>query len=110
MNVRILVYDATAIRKLARDRTFDPIVADLFKNGVTDFYIEQDDSLVHSDTRAIHQARNRHGAYDLRFTHVRSTSELLLSIPDAIGWCYGKNKEWRREVDGLITEIRTIDP
>jgi hypothetical protein len=34
----------------------------------------------------------------LTYEHLDSTSEPLLWIPDAIGWCYGAGAHWRLRV------------
>lgn len=40
---------------------------------------------------------------DLVYEHRGSRDEILLGLPDAIGWAYGADGKWRRQVEPLIT-------
>ena len=39
---------------------------------------------------------------DLVYEHRGSRDEILLALPDAIGWAYGAGGHWRRQVEPLI--------
>lgn len=115
MDVEIRVYDARHLHpRTARAATFDRIVADLGKAGVTWLIIEQDDNLIDSDVRTLHRARTVYGAAELDYAHKRSSAELLLCIPDAIAWCVSKTDakgaDWRRRASELVSSTTKIDP
>lgn len=40
---------------------------------------------------------------DLVYEHRGSRDEVLLGLPDAIGWAYGADGPWRRRVEPLVT-------
>ena len=55
------------------------------------------------DRRAIVRAeRERIVTGPLQYSHQGSRNEPLLSLPDAIGWCYGAGGDWRRRVEPII--------
>lgn len=39
----------------------------------------------------------------LVYEHVLSTSEELLWVADAVGWCWGQGGHWRRRTDTIVT-------
>jgi hypothetical protein len=41
------------------------------------------------------------------YTHRSSRDEILLGLPDAIGWAYGAGGQWRQQVEPLV-ELVTI--
>ncbi|HEU5266784.1 MAG TPA: hypothetical protein VFU35_08785 [Jatrophihabitans sp.] len=43
-----------------------------------------------------------------RYEHVRAEQEVLLAVPDAIGWCWAKGGRWRERIQSLVIEVRAI--
>ena len=41
----------------------------------------------------------------LTYEHIASHADSLLWIPDAVGWCYGANGDWRRRIMPIIGKI-----
>jgi hypothetical protein len=43
---------------------------------------------------------------NLTYTHRGSRDELLLCLPDAIGWAYGAGGSWRKQVEPLVKVVK----
>ncbi|MFN8074485.1 MAG: hypothetical protein U0Q15_03570 [Kineosporiaceae bacterium] len=81
-------------------------MGDLVTVGAERLVIEQDDSLIVHDRRAIKAERSRLRAADtLRFDHLRGVDDPLLWVPDAIAWAWCRDRAWRDLVSGLVTEV-----
>jgi hypothetical protein len=71
--------------------------------------LEQDDSLVRSDTQHLIEFTRTAGCKDtLRYEHLRPTSEPLLAIPDAVAWCWAKGGDWQRRIEPVVTDVRQV--
>ena len=61
--------------------------------------LEQDDTLIASDRKLLYRAVRAVSCADvLRYAHHRASAELLLTVPDAIAWCWAKGGDWRRRI------------
>lgn len=95
----------------ARAACLRAVVTDIAVHGHQLLVVEQDDSLLQHDRRALYAAVHAAGCQDrLRYEHRRAEQELLLAVPDAIAWCWAKGGHWREKVRPVITQIRTVDP
>ncbi|MEC3920292.1 hypothetical protein [Nocardia sp. CDC160] len=111
LKVRVMVYDATAIKDAVEARTdcLTAVVEDLAALGGRRLTIEQDDSLVQADRRTFYNAvRKFDVAATLEYEHRRPNQEPLLWVSDAVAWCVAKGGDWRRRVDPLITQVRKL--
>jgi len=109
--VRALVYDATHWRDAAKARrlTIGQLVDDALAARAERLVLEQDDSLMASDNEVIRQQLRKAGTDQrLRYAHHRAHEEPLLSVPDAIAWCWAKGGKWRRLAEPLVVEVRTV--
>lgn len=71
--------------------------------------LEQDDSLLAWDRRALYALSRSHGlGKGFTYHHLPGRSEPLLGIPDAIAWCWAKGGDWRRRIEPLVTEVRRL--
>jgi hypothetical protein len=41
----------------------------------------------------------------LRYEHLRAHEECLLSVPDAVAWCWSHRSGWRERVRGIVTDV-----
>jgi hypothetical protein len=94
----------------ARQVCLERLVADLIARRagrlVLDSRAEQD----RHDERTIRRVlRGRSGAGRLTWEHSDSTGELLLALPDLVGWCYGAGGEWRRRIDPILSGVVDLD-
>ncbi|TXH17415.1 MAG: hypothetical protein E6R06_28860 [Mycobacterium sp.] len=84
------------------------IVDDMGTGQPTLLVLEQDDTLVRWDRQQLVELLHASGHRDTaRYQHQRAKSELLLTIPDAIAWCWARGGEWRQRVNS-VTTIRRI--
>jgi len=111
LDVKVYVYDATRMARQAAARAacLTAAVEDLAALGARRLIIEQDDSLMESDRRALYAAVRKCGVdEELVYQHTRPNHEPILWVSDAVAWCVAKGGDWRRRVDPIITATRTI--
>jgi hypothetical protein len=41
----------------------------------------------------------------LTWEHCDSSADLLLSLPDVAGWCYGAGGEWRKRIERILSDV-----
>lgn len=71
--------------------------------------IERDDSLVRQDRQTLYEAVAKAGCRDtMRYDHLRAHEECLLSIPDAVAWCWSHGRPWRGRVAPMVTEVMKV--
>ena len=46
------------------------------------------------------------GRDDVAYSHRGSRDELLLALPDALGWAIGARRPWRQMVSEVVAEVR----
>jgi hypothetical protein len=88
----------------ARYACLDRLLGQLAGGEDTILTLEQDDSLIIWDRRRLFDLTRMHGLEEpkFRYEHGRAAAEPLLSIPDAIAWCWTKGGDWRRRVEPMI--------
>lgn len=88
----------------ARAACLESIIADIDAGQPTLLVIEQDDSLIHWDKQRLIEMVRASGSRDtLRYEHHRAKAELLLTIPDAIAWCWARGGQWRQRISAVTT-------
>jgi hypothetical protein len=110
--VTAVIYDASAIRdeKTARDMTITRLADDAAAMNADRLVLELDDSVAAADRIIIRQRLLKAGMHHtLRYHHARAREECLLSIPDALVWCYAKGNHWRRLVLPLIRDVVPVN-
>lgn len=111
LGAEVLIYDACAHDdvKKARDACLIRLVTDLAEIKAERVVLELDESNVRSDQRILY---SRVGAEGIRGTlsyyHMRAYEESLLTLPDAIAWCWAKGGHWRTKVESFVTEVRRV--
>ncbi|MDE9364006.1 hypothetical protein PZ938_00155 [Luteipulveratus sp. YIM 133132] len=91
----------------ARHDALSLLLADIDPTVTTRLTLEQDDSLLAWDRRALYDlARKHHLGQAFTYDHQPARTEPLLGIPDAIAWCWAKGGDWRRRLEPLIGEVR----
>lgn len=105
--VQAMIYDAARRYSdaVARAKCLQGIIDDIDPSQQTLLVLEQDDSLIRSDRQHLIEMVRASGCRDtLRYEHRRAKSELLLTVPDAVAWCWARGGPWRE----LISSITTI--
>jgi hypothetical protein len=62
------------------------------------------------DRRFIAQTLRDVPGIGLQYTHRGSRDEVLLSLPDAVGWAVGAGGPWRELVDPIVAEVLELGP
>lgn len=111
LGVRTTIYDAGAYPsdQQARRACLLRLVEDLAQINAERLVLELDDAAVQADREVLYAQCHAAGiARTLRYDHMRAHEECLLSIPDAIAWCWARGGAWRTKVQGLVTEIQRV--
>ncbi len=105
----IVVETKTKDEKLARRSCLGKLVADQLARDVRRLVIERDDSLVEFDRRFIRAELTKAADPEmLRYDHLRAHEEPLLSVPDAIAWCWAHGGHWRVKAEPLVVEAHYL--
>jgi hypothetical protein len=109
--IRAVIYDAGTYRpsNRARDACLVRLLEDLEQWGAARLILERDDSVVRSDQTLLY-ARTRLTSFGERFEygHLRAHEEWLLSIADAVAWCWVRGGQWRARVEGVVADVRRV--
>lgn len=58
--------------------------------------------------RLIELTRAEGRRHNLRYEHRRAKTELLLTVPDAIAWCWARGGHWKRRIEPVITTVKQV--
>lgn len=106
LTARIYVNTAKVAELEARKACLRQMVPDVAALGVTRLVIERDDSLLKHDRQTLVEAVAKADCRDsLRYEHLRAHEESLLSIADAIAWCWSHPSDWRKRVTPIISDV-----
>lgn len=84
-------------------------MVDAAEDGTSLILLEQDDRVIESDRRLLHQWTTKLGCVDrLMYEHRRPHEECLLWISDAVAWCWYKGGDWRRRVEPVVTATKKV--
>jgi hypothetical protein len=111
LDVRATVYDASSYTSqiLGRAACLAALVADLAESNTERLVLETDDAAVGTDRALLYELVRKHDlGGTLRYHHMRAHEENLLSIPDALAWCWGRGGQWRARVSRLVTDMRRL--
>jgi hypothetical protein len=110
--VQATIYDAGRGYRTERDARaacLQAVVDDATASGHTLLVLEQDDTLVQFGRRTLYIAARASGCDGwLRYEHRRAASEQLLTIPDAIAWCWANGGDWRRRIEAAMVRVRNV--
>jgi len=86
------------------------LVADLLNRQAHRLVIDSRSNKDAHDKRTLRHLLGPHpSASRLVYEHVDSTAESLLWIADAVAWCYGAGREWRKRVDPITAAVVDLD-
>jgi len=106
------IYDGGRGRRselAAREACLRAVVADAADSSARMLVLERDDSLLWWDQQQLIDITREVGCrHTLRYEHRRAREEPLLAIPDAIAWCWAKGGDWRRRVEPVVSERRSV--
>ncbi|GAB2942452.1 hypothetical protein GCM10027280_33780 [Micromonospora polyrhachis] len=111
LDVQVVIYNATRYGhvKLARDASLAGLVTDAAKIDAERLVFELDDSVLKADRSLLREKVRSAGVESrLRYDHMRSHEECLLSIPDAVAWSWARGAEWRAGVRPVVTDLREV--
>jgi len=94
----------------ARRRCLQQLAHDLIAAGTHRLVLDGREGRDVLDARTLRAALGRQPSRGgLTYEHLDSTQEPLLWIPDALGWCYGAQGDWRRRVASAINAVIDCD-
>ncbi|ODU06422.1 MAG: hypothetical protein ABS81_04765 [Pseudonocardia sp. SCN 72-86] len=106
------VYDAGRRHRTERERRaacLEALINDCTARGDAVLVLEQDDTLLSWDKQQLITLTRDAGCRDtLRYEHRRAAAEPLLALPDAIAWSWAKGGDWRRRIEPVVTNVRTV--
>lgn len=105
LNPEIVIYDGShKPRRHQRDACLECLIDDLADTRAQMLTLATDDSVVDADKKLLYQRVRKAGcAETLRYRHLRPHEEPLLTIPDAIGWCWNRGGQWKQRVAPLVS-------
>jgi hypothetical protein len=108
----VAIYEARkrhADKLAARHDCLQGVIDDIPSGVETVLVLDQDDSILHWDKEFLYQAVRRAGLVDtVRYGHQRARTELLLSVPDAIAWCWARGGPWRKRIMPAVRTTKQI--
>jgi len=107
--VTAVVYDAGRRYSddlLARAGCLRSIVNGLPADQQALLVLEQDDSILRWDKQFLYTAlRNAGRDRSVMYTHRRASTDLVLSVPDAIAWCWARGGIWRERISPAVVDV-----
>lgn len=98
-------YPVRSNEQIARDRCLGALV-DLAVSRASELVLDtRGTDRDKADRLAIRRALKPWPEVDLAYSHRGSRDELLLSLPDAIGWAAGAGRRWSELIAGLVTVV-----
>jgi hypothetical protein len=103
------VYVASATRstqEAARTLCLHQLTVDLCKAEAHRLVLDSRGDRDRFDVRTLQSALGAHpAATRLTYEHLDSAHELLIGVPDMIGWAYGAGDDWRRRIAPAVTAV-----
>lgn len=94
----------------ARQECMDRLVRDLVARDAHRLVIDSRRSQDINDQRTLRRVLGPNPSMSkLAYEHIDSKHESLLWIPDAVAWCHGAGRDWRRRVEPIIAEVVDLD-
>jgi hypothetical protein len=105
--IQAVIYDAPAhpTVRSARAAVIGQLAEDVAAVGAERLVLETDDSTVGSDKHIIRERLAKASCDSLRYEHQRAYEECLLSVPDAVIWCWAKGGHWRAAITPAIEQV-----
>jgi hypothetical protein len=94
---------------VARQNCLQAVIDDIPAGMETLLVLDQDDSILHWDKEFLYNAIRLAGLTDtVRYRHQRARAELLLTVPDAVAWCWARGAPWRNRILPAIRMIKQV--
>lgn len=111
-DIKATVYRAGSQHRTHNQRRaacLDGLIRDHAQGPETLLVIDRDESLVSFDNQRLIEYTRAAGCREtLRYEHRSDKTELLLSVPDAIAWCWAKGGQWRTLIGSVVSEVRDV--
>lgn len=95
-SVQTTIYDAGRRHRTERERRAEclrSLVVDLAGEDIAMLVLEQDDTLVASDRKLLYRVTRDAGC---------------AALPGAIAWCWARGGDWRRRIEPVVADVRTV--
>ena len=93
---------------LRRERALRAVVLLAAKQSPSSIVLDLDQTLVARDARTLSSAIGEVAEPSITYSHDVSRSQPLLALPDAIAWCWARNRNWRRQIAPIISNVRDV--
>lgn len=111
LGIHAVVYQVKgSTDRIARPLCLEALVDDLATQGGSHMILERDASIEAADRRIIAARLRQRGSHELRYQHADAHEHPLLWVSDMIAWCCYKGGDWRRRINPLLVQIRTLAP
>ncbi|WP_421083702.1 hypothetical protein [Rothia nasimurium] len=110
LNINVVIYRATTSSPRrsqveARADVLRAFLSDSLNTSVRNVCLESDETMDARDRQVIAQFLHRHNAvHEIRYQHLPAKSEILLCIPDAVGWAWNRGGEWKKMITPIVEE------
>lgn len=93
----------------ARRACLEGILKDVERGQQTYLVLEQDDSIIDWDRQRLVELTRATGCrHTLRYEHHRAKADLLLTVPDAIAWCWARDGPWRPRIAPIVAAVQQV--
>jgi hypothetical protein len=93
----------------ARKACLEGVIDDVAAGEETFLVLEQDDSIIHWDRQRLIELTRAAGCRDtLRYEHQRTKADLVLTVPDAIAWCWARGGRWKQHVRPAVIDVKEV--
>jgi hypothetical protein len=100
--VRCRIFAGAAVgARTSRQVTLTGAVDALVDLGVSRIVVERDDTVARHDLRILHAAA-RKAPLQLEYAPMAPHQEPMLWVPDAVAWCWTKDRTWRALIEHLV--------
>ncbi len=91
-----------------RARALGEIVRIAAQTGGGSLVLDLDPTQERRDRQILNEAVRGCDGISISFSHSRLASEPLLTLPDAVAWCFARGGEWRLRIKPVLGEVRKI--
>lgn len=104
--VKSVIYRASSRytnEKQRREACLRRLIHDVADGVDTLVILDQDDTLLQWDRQKLIEFTRAEDCRDtVRYVHRSGPAEMLLTVPDAIAWCWAKGGEWKTMVQDVV--------
>ncbi|WP_153302824.1 hypothetical protein [Aeromicrobium choanae] len=91
-----------------RERALRDLVALAAPEGAAHLILDLDQTLIARDARTLSAAVRDARSPSVTYSHQSLGMQPLLALPDVIAWCWARGGDWRRRVNPVVSDVRTV--